>query len=84
MELLDLSIWNEAKINISIPVEIDENILNKYNPYSQYYRDKCYPSFSEYRGDNTLIERIKEFNENHLSLCEKNCEFKEYDTDKKK
>ena len=82
--LLDLSICNETKINISIPVEIDENNLYKYNPYSQYYKDKCYPSLSEYRGDNTLIERIKEFNENNLSLCEKNYEFKEYDIDKKR
>jgi hypothetical protein len=84
LKRLNLIYCKEIKINISIPVEIDENILYKYNPYSQYYKDKCYPSFSEYRGDNTLIERIKVFNENHLSLCEKNCEFKEYDTDRKK
>ena len=81
---LDLDICREKKIIINIPVEIDESILYKYNPYSEYYKDKCYPSSSECGDENTLTERINEFNENYLSLCENNCEFIEYDTNNKR
>ena len=81
---LNLDICSETKISINIPVEIDEKILYKYNPLSEYYKDKCYPSSSECGDDNTLTERINEFNEGYLSLCESNCEFKEYDANTKK
>ena len=81
---LNLDICSETKISINIPVEIDEKILYKYNPLSEYYKDKCYPSSSECGDDNTLTKRINEFNEGYLSLCENNCEFKEYDANTKK
>ena len=82
---LNLDICNETKISINIPVEIDENILYKYNPSSEYYKYKCYPSSSECgENNNILTERINDFNENYLSLCENNCEFKYYDLNTKK
>ena len=81
-EKLELNVCNNIKINIKIPVEIDENILYKYEPNSKYYKDKCF--LNEDCGDeNILIKRKNEFNDNHLSLCEKNCEYIKYDTDTK-
>ena len=64
-------------------MEIDENIIYKYEPNSEYYKDKCF--LNEDCGDeNILTKRKNEFNDNHLSLCEKNCEYIKYDTDTKK
>ena len=73
---LDLDYCNDISINIYIPVSIDEEYLYKYNPESEYYK--------ECENDNLLIKRINEFNNNNLSLCEKNCLFKEYNKDTKK
>lgn len=70
------------KIYIDIPVIIDENYLYKYNPFSEYYTGKCFPSYSSSEcGDdnsNILIDRANEFNNKYLSLCENNCRFIEY------
>ena len=74
-EKLDLSICNEEKITINIPVVIDENDLYKYNPDSDYYKDRCYPSTEECGDENTLEERKNYFNNNYLSLCEKDCSY---------
>ena len=81
---LDLNICSDTTININIPVDIDESILYKYNPYSDYYKNKCYPNPSECGNEDTLIERKDEFNDNFLSLCENNCKYIEYDVDTKK
>ena len=81
---LDLNICSETKINIDIPFIIDENNLYKYNPFSEYYKSKCYPYSSECEDHNILIERQKEFNNNYLSICEINCTYKYYDTITKK
>ena len=81
-EKLELNVCNNIKINIEIPVEIDENILYKYEPNSEYYKDKCFLN-EDCEDENILIKRKNEFNNNHLSLCEKNCEYIRYDTDTK-
>ena len=54
-EKLNLEICKDIKINISIPVNIDENNLFKYNLSSEYYNDICYPYTTEYKTDITLI-----------------------------
>ena len=81
-EKLELNVCNNIKIKIKTPVKIDENIIYKYDPNSLYYKDKCFPN-EECGDENTLIQRKNEFNNNHLSLCEKNCEFIKYDNDTK-
>ena len=81
---LDLHQCNEAIINISIPVSINEEELYKYNPYSEYYIDKCYPNKLECQTNNNISERKNEFNNNYLSLCEKNCNFSGYNPVSKK
>ena len=46
-EKLDLNVCNDIKINIIIPVNIDENYLFKYNSSHEYYNDICYPYTTE-------------------------------------
>ena len=83
-EKLNLNVCKETTININIPIIIDENNLYKYNPYSEYYKDECYPDISECGNGISLEERKNEFNNNYLSLCENNCEYKDYNTNTKK
>ena len=84
---LDLNYCKNTKINIEIPVSIEEEYLYKYNPYSEYYTNECYPNILEsdlIKRTNILNQRKKDFNENYLSLCEENCEYKEYNKYTKK
>ena len=80
---LNLTICENVKINISIPVSIDENNLFKYDPSSAFYNDICFPYTTEYKTDITLKDRRNEFIDNNMSLCENNCEYKGYDNNKK-
>jgi len=75
---LDLNQCNDTTINISIPVSISGEELYKYDPYSEYYADKCYPNKLECQTNSNISERKNEFNNNYLSLCEKNCKFISY------
>ena len=81
---LDLSYCQEFLINYNIPVSIDENNVDKYDPNSDYYNDECSAYTSDDGTDITLNDRKVEYNENNLSLCENNCTFTEYDSDTKK
>ena len=67
---------NNIKINIEIPISINENILYKYIPFSDYYTDIC--SYNNENEDITLYDRKSNFNNNNLSICPKNCIYKEY------
>ena len=84
-EKLDLKYCNQTKMKIYSPaISIDEQYLYKYNPNSEYYKDKCYPYTSSDCGvEDTLEKRKAEFNEKYLSLCESNCIFNEYNKDTK-
>ena len=78
-EQLDLSICNLNKINILVPVIIDENDINKYNSWDKYYNDICYIHTIEKGTDISLADRKNEFIRNYnLSLLG------EYVSDKKK
>ena len=81
---LNLNICKEEKINIFIPVSINEKEIYKYNPNSDYYIDLCFTYTTENKTDITLKDRNIEFLENNMSLCENNCEFNEYNHDTKK
>ena len=83
-EKIDLNICNETLINLFIPVDIEENDLYIYNPFSEYYKNKDYPNIIDNNDANILKERRENFNDNYLSLCEKNCIYKEYDVSTKK
>ena len=55
-----------------IQVEIEDNELYKYNKSNEYYSDDCEP------GDLSLYDRKKEYNDKNLSLCQKDCNFTDY------
>ena len=83
-EKLDLNYCNETKMKIYTPTDIDEEYIYKYDPNSEYYKDKCYPNPSECGNDDTLLKRKNEFNNNYFSLCGNNCIFIEYNKTTKK
>ena len=77
---LNLSICENIKITISIPVSISSNDLDKYNKSSGLYNDICYTFKTESGTDECLKDRQDEYNNNaNLSVCEEDCEFSEYD-----
>ena len=81
-EKLELNVCNSIEINIIIPVIIDKDMIYKYNPDSEYYKNKCFLN-EDCEDEDILNKRKNEFNNNSLSLCEKNCKFVKYDNDTK-
>ena len=73
---LDLSLCNN-KIEINIPVKIDENNLCKYEQDCDYYNDRCHGN------DKPLEYRRKEFTDNNMSLCESECDYLGYNSETK-
>ena len=83
-ENLDLSICEGIKIDILVPVSIDEDELYKYNITGDYYNNICFTFTSENGTDIPLKDRQKEFIKNNLTVCEENCIFEDYDRRMKK
>ena len=82
-EKLNLS-YCTNKIEICYPVQINEDVLFKFNPSDGYYLDICTTYSNEYKTDVILPDRQNEFISNNYSLCEEDCKFKEYDINTKK
>ena len=57
--------------------------MYKYYQNSSFYSDKCFP-YNENGVDININDRKNEYNKKNLSLCEKNCEFIDYDKENKK
>ena len=74
---LNLTLCKGTKVEISIPVKINDN-LNKHNPKSGYYNDICYKATSECKTDINLKDRRNEFVENNMTLCEEKCDLINY------
>ena len=83
-EKLDLEQCQDAKINLTLPVQIDEKNAFKHDPKNNFYKDLCYAYTTENGTDITIEDRKKEFIDKNLSLCEDNCDYKGYDTRNKK
>ena len=83
-ERLSLECCKDLLVNLDIPVSIDEEALIKYDPNSEYYTDECYPYTTDNGTDIIINDRIEEYNDNNMSLCEKNCSFNGYDNKTKK
>ena len=77
---LNLAYCEEINITLNILVNINESILYKYNPFCDYYNDRCNQNISDYGTDIIINDRRNEFIINKMSLCEKNCIFKEYNS----
>ena len=81
---LNLNICDNTAIQYNIPVSINENEIDKYNPSSDFYNDQCNKYSINGSIDVTLFDRKNEFNNNNLSLCESKCEFKGYNSSSSK
>ena len=80
---LDLKYCNNTKLRIEVPVDINENEIFKYDIYSSYYNDICFPYTSENGTDVILSDRRREFFKEDLSLCKSNCDFHGYNRESK-
>ena len=81
---LNLSKCHDMKINITIPVDIPINEIDKYNASSGFYNDLCYTLTTEDGTDETLKDRRNDFVDNNMTVCEENCKFIYYDNKLKK
>ena len=75
---LNLSICEDSKISLSVPVKISGDI-DKLNSSGEYYNDICSKSTSESGTDITLKDRQKEFVEGNKTVCQDDCNFFNYD-----
>ena len=82
---LNLTVCENTKIYIHIPVNISENEnLDVLNTSSGYYNDICYTTTSESGTDITLKDRKADFIEENKTVCQEDCEFIEYFYDSNK
>ena len=81
---LNLSICQNSKIKILMPAVIEEDEEYKHNISSDYYNNICHVYKTKNGVDITLADRKEEFNNNNMSLCESNCEYKGYNSTIKK
>jgi hypothetical protein len=81
LEKISLEMCENEKIQVSLPVVINDEDIDKHDPTSNYYNDKCCPSSSENGVDIILSDRQNEFINNNLTLCENNCKFIGYNTE---
>ena len=81
---LDLSVCDNMKVQYYIPVAINESEMDKHDPSSGFYNNECNKHSTEGGVDMTLYDRKNEFNNNNMSLCEKNCNFIGLDPETKK
>ena len=84
LTILDLNFCKGIKIDISFPIYIPNNEIDKYNKSSGYYNDICYTLTSDNGTDKSLKDRKNEYKIYNLSVCEEDCEFTSYNKDFKK
>jgi len=73
---LNLTVCDDTKVNIFIPLTLERN-LEIYNPKSPFYYDICY-LYEEDGKDIPISLRKRYFINNKLSLCEENCDLVGY------
>jgi len=83
LQKLNLTVCDNTKISLFIPVLITEN-LDILDTNSDYYNDICYPSSSDSGADIILKDRQIEFAEGNKTICQDDCDFSTYDYDLKK
>ena len=72
------------KVQYYIPVSINESDMDRHDPSSEFYNNECNKHSTESGVDMTLYDRKNEYNNNNMSICEKNCTFNGIDPDTKK
>ena len=84
LELLNLDICNDSKINIFYPVDIEEDKLFLYNRSSEFYTDICFTYTADNGTDITLNDRKNNYINKNMSICEVDCELDGYNNTNKK
>ena len=91
---LDLSICNNDKINIDIPMALDEHSLDLYHNFSSlgydifnkkdpFYNDICTVFSSNDDTDVLLIDRRATYYNDSIIFCESGCDYSGYNTQTK-
>ena len=78
MTKLDISVCQNTKITMSIPIKLSGNI-DILNMSSGYYNDVCYTSTSDSGTDIIIKDRQGEFREGKKTICQEDCDFSSYD-----
>ena len=92
---LNLDLCKNKSINLYIPVDINEDLLEVYqdannhgydifDPENKFYKDICTPYTSKYGTDIILSDRFDDILNNTGSLCEINCNYMGIYTETKK
>ena len=74
---MNLTVCKDSEIKLYIRYNLTDNI-DIINPSSDYYNDICYTHTSEDGTDISLSDRRKNFVDNNLTVCEEDCDFKDY------
>ena len=83
LKALDLKKCKDLNLDISIPIDINDNI-EKYDQKSAYYTDICSKVSTDKGVDISLFDRKNEFINNNMTICEEDCKLLEYNNDNKK
>jgi len=83
LEKLNLTICENTKITINVPIKIFDNI-DKLNTSSGYFRDICYVATSNYGTDISLQDRKNEYINGDNIICQEDCDFATYNSTTKK
>ena len=77
---LNLSVCDNITVQYDIPVSIDGNEIDKYDPSSDYYNNPCAKYSSDDKYDLAIYDKKYIYNKNNMSLCESKCVFKGYNS----
>ena len=88
---LNLSICDKQSVNIYIPIEIDEKLIELYNDLQKsgydlfniddpFYNDICCPFKSENSTDVLLTDRKNDYYNNNYTTCQSNCQYSSFDS----
>ena len=81
---LNLSVCENSRIDISIPININGNEIDKYNSSSDYYNDICSTTTSKTGTDISISDRRNNFIDNNMTLCEEDCNLDQYNSNTKR
>ena len=95
LEPLDLSDCSEKEISISVPANLDDDILSLYNDLDKsgynffdendpFYNDICMTYTTENGTDMSIYDRKQEIEDKGKNLCQSGCKLSNYNSTNKK
>ena len=76
---INLTICGDSQVKIQVHPKIGDKDIDEYDPTSDVYNNNCKKK-SENGVDLTVYDRKNRYNDKNMSLCEKDCEFIQYNT----